>query len=258
MFQKHLCAKTAALCANKPSPGGRTLISNFRLNEKVILITGASSGIGEAAARAFSAEGAKVMLAARREDRLKKLAAELNCSYTVADVRTDAGALVKKTLATFGRIDVLVNNAGLGYYKNFSEQSWEQTEETIAVNLTGALSVVHHVLPVMLKQNSGTIVNVSSVLGKRPMAGFASYCATKYALHGFSDSLRKELKNTGIRVCHFCPRATATEFFEKPIPGADSAEKVAKALIHTVVKQKSEHIMSLTEKFFIKFRALFN
>jgi short-subunit dehydrogenase len=230
----------------------------------MVLITGASSGIGEATARLFATQGADIMLTARREDRLKVLAAELGCRYFAADIRNvnQVKLLVEKTAGISGRIDILVNNAGLGYFGNFHEQSWENIRETLDTNIAGSFSLVHSVLPLMVARKSGVIVNVSSVLSKRTFPGLAAYSASKYALDGLSDSLRKELKNTGVHVCHFCPRSTATGFHEKAglKPSwltADSPAHVARALLNAVLKRKSEVILSWPEKILIKFKSIF-
>lgn len=148
-------------------------------------------------------------------------------------------------------------DAGVGYFGLFHQQSWIEIRRTLQTNLSGALFLCHAVLPHMVKQKSGMIVNVSSVIGKRAIADLASYCASKFGLWDFSHSLRLELKEFGIQVCHFCPRATATEFQNlagfKPDSRADSSETVAKAMVRAVLKQKSEHIMSIRERFLIKF-----
>lgn len=234
-----------------------------RFSGKVILITGASSGIGAAVAQAFAAEGASLMLSARRLERLNELAATCRnlgarCEVMQTDIQDEEQTLklVEKTLQYFTQIDVLVNNAGIGTYGLFHQQPWTEIRRTLQTNLTGALFLCHTVVPHMVKQKSGMIVNVSSVIGKRAIAHLASYCASKFGLWGFSHSLRLELKEFGIQVCHFCPRATSTEFQNlagfKSDSHADSSETVAKAMVQAVLKRKSEHIMSLRERFLIK------
>lgn len=230
---------------------------------KVVLITGASSGIGRAVAKAFAAEGATLMLAARDQSQLFEAALAcrelgVRCEAVPTDIQnySQVQVLVEKTIKLFGSIDVLVNNAGVGKLGLFHLQKWDEINQTLLTNQQGTLAVTHTALPHMIAHGSGTIVNVSSVLGKRAFPGMAAYCATKFALWGFSDSLRLELKPYGIQVCHFCPTTTETEFQRKAgikISGrADSAEKVAQALLKAVRQKKAEYIMSFTERLLIK------
>lgn len=231
------------------------------------MITGASSGIGMAAAKAFANEGCSLMLAARRVDRLEEVAAACRVlgapsEVMAADVqdRQQILRLVDAAIEKFGRIDVLVNNAGMGFFSPFHQQPWETIQTTLRTNLEGALALCHAAIPHMIRQKSGTIVNVSSVVGKRAVPMLASYCAGKFGLWGFSQSLRLELRPHGIHVCHFCPAATATEFqqvagMEKSSGSPhsmDSADRVAAAMVEAVVKQKREYIMSPIERILIK------
>lgn len=221
-----------------------------------------------AAAKAFAKEGGSLMLAARRLDRLNDLAETCRtfgvpCDVMVTDVqdRQQVVRLVDKTIEKLGRIDVLVNNAGLGVFGPFHLQSWEDVHRTFRTNFEGALALCHAVIPHMIKRGSGSIVNVSSVVGKRAVPNLAAYCATKFGLWGFSQSLRLELSPHGIHVCHFCPASTATEFHQvagiepsgrSPV-GMDSADRVASAMVEAVIKRKREHIMSPLERVLIKF-----
>lgn len=236
-----------------------------RFAGQVVLITGASSGIGLAAAKAFAREGASLMLAARRLERLKELAAGLKAAGARsesmdADVQDyeQVVRLVEQTMQTFGRIDVLVNCAGVGVFGPFQSQSWESVNHVLRTNLNGPMAMCHAVIPYMLKQGSGVIVNISSVVGKRSAPKLAAYCASKFGLWGFSQTLALELRPHGIHVCHFCPTSTATEFhsvagMEEQTHGSlHSPEQVALALVDAVVKRKGEHIMSLTERVLIK------
>ena len=242
-----------------------------RFANQVILITGASSGIGMAAAKAFAREGASLMLAARRLDRLNGVAADCRalgarCDVMAADVQERAQVLrlVDQTLQKFGRMDVLVNNAGMGHFGAFHLQPWEVVERTLRTNVEGALALCHAVLPQMIRQRSGVILIVSSVVGKRPVPMLAAYCASKFALWGFSQSLASELRPHGISVCHFCPAATATEFHHlagmEPAGGPPgrmaSADRVAAGMVEAVIQRKPEYIMSATERGLIKLHLL--
>ncbi len=189
------------------------------LTNRVAIITGASSGIGEAAALALAHHGAKVVLAARRADRLEALKKQIeqNGGQAIA-VQTDitqrnqVETMAEKAVRAFGRIDILVNNAGimpLTFMKNLHVEEWERT---IDVNIKGVLYGIAAVLPVMLEQGSGHIVNISSVAGRKVLPGGAVYSASKFAVGALSEGLRQELSpSTGIRVTIIEPGAVATE-----------------------------------------------
>ncbi len=189
---------------------------------KVVIVTGASSGIGEATARQFGREGAKVVLAARRVDRLESLAKE------IADLGTGAGtlvvaadlsklediqSLVQKTLEKFGRIDVLINNAGFGrldWLENLDPVKDIQAQ--MDVNVMGVIQTTRQVLPVMIKQRAGHIINMCSMAGLVATPTYTIYAASKHAVHGFSEALRREVKPWGINVSMVYPGGVVTEF----------------------------------------------
>jgi len=170
------------------------------LKDKVVVITGASSGIGRAAARAFAREGARLMLAARRESELVKACEEARAAggqaqYQITDVarEEDVVRLIDKTTAQYGRIDILVNNAGYGHFPSLEKTSSEDMHQLMNVNFFGTFYASRAVIPIMRKQGSGQIINVSSVAGKRvfrPAGG--AYNASKYAMQGLNDALRME------------------------------------------------------------------
>ncbi|MHC5764032.1 MAG: SDR family oxidoreductase [Nostoc sp.] len=187
------------------------------IQNKVVIITGASSGLGEAAAKRLAASGAKLMLAARREDRLKELVAAIaqsggTATYQVTDVadRAQVEALAKKTLSTYGKIDVLINNAGLMPLSPLDQVKVEEWDRMIDINIKGVLYGIAAVLPIMRQQKSGHVINLSSVAGHKVFAGSAVYCATKYAVRAISEGLRLE-SNGEIRSTNISPGAVATE-----------------------------------------------
>ncbi|MEY2857359.1 MAG: hypothetical protein RLZZ74_1671 [Cyanobacteriota bacterium] len=184
---------------------------------KIVIITGASSGLGEATAKRLAKQGAKLMLAARREDRLQELVAEIEqdggtAKYQVTDVsdRSQVEALAKATQQAYGRIDVLVNNAGLMPLSPLDETKVEEWEKMIDVNIKGVLYGVAAVLPIMRSQQSGHIINISSVAGHKVFPGGAVYCATKYAVKAISEGIRLESQGQ-IRSTNISPGAVATE-----------------------------------------------
>lgn len=187
------------------------------IENKVVAITGASSGLGEATARLLAAKGAKVLLGARREDRLKRIAEEIgaaggNAAFRALDVtrRDDVQAFVEHAIAQFGRIDVLVNNAGLMPLSPLSSLKVDEWERMIDVNIKGVLYGIAAALPPMQAQKSGHIINLSSVAGHVAFPGGAVYCGTKFAVRAISEALRQEV-GADIRATIISPGAVKSE-----------------------------------------------
>ncbi|MBC7647106.1 MAG: SDR family oxidoreductase [Pseudopedobacter sp.] len=190
-----------------------------KLIGKVALVTGASAGIGKACALALVAEGAKVVLVARRKDRLDELIAQIQASggqalAVVGDARDEQTALnaVAGGLEKFGKIDILINNAGVGNYKNLVDTSAEDYDEMMDSNVRSTFLFSRHVVPGMIAQKSGTVLMISSMAGIYGFGGEAVYCATKFAQVGFAQALDKELRSHGIKVGLICPGGVKTEF----------------------------------------------
>jgi len=189
------------------------------LRDKVAIITGASSGIGEATARRLAESGARVVLAARRVERLEALAADIEHREGAAlvaptDVTDERSVqrLARAALDAFGRIDILINNAGIMPLSPISKLKVEEWDRMIDVNIKGVLYCVAATLPTMLEQGSGHIINVSSVAARRPFPSGTVYSATKFAVRAISQGLRLELSPIeGIRVTDIEPGVVATE-----------------------------------------------
>lgn len=188
------------------------------ISGKIIVITGASSGLGEAAARLLAAEGATVVLGARRVERIEALAAELTQAggraFALAtDVtrREQVQALIDTAVERYGRVDVLLNNAGLMPSSPLDRLKVEDWERMIDVNIKGVLYGIAAALPHMQRQQAGHIINVSSVAGHKVRAGGAVYSATKHAVRALSEGLRQEVKPWNIRTTVISPGAVATE-----------------------------------------------
>lgn len=191
---------------------------------KVVIVTGASSGIGEATAREFGRQGAKVVLAARRVDRLESLAREIQALGTEAETLVmqadlssfeDIQSLIHQALNTFGRIDVLVNNAGFGrldWLENLDPQ--KDIEAQFELNVLGVVLTTRQALPVMIEQRSGHIINMGSLASLIGTPTYTIYAASKHAVHGFSEALRREVKPWGIEVSMIYPGGVKTEFAE--------------------------------------------
>jgi len=191
------------------------------IDGSVVVITGASSGIGEAMARILAERASVIALVARRVARLEALAAALRSAHSSLTVSvypcdlTDldaAEAMVSSVEEAHGRIDVLINNAGLGDIGLFSASDWMKNRRMIDVNITALLFLTHRVLPGMVERGRGGILNVSSGFGLTWMPMFSAYVGTKHFVSGFTESLRCELTGTGVVASHLCPGPVATEF----------------------------------------------
>ena len=190
------------------------------LRNQVAVITGASSGIGRAAALALAREGVRVVLGARRADRLEETvklirgaggeARGLETDVTRAD---QVHRLVGEAVTAFGRLNILVNNAGVGYFGRIESMPVPEIRHLFEVNVMGTLHGIQAAVPIMRAQRSGHIINVASVVGKRAAPGSGVYAATKFAQVALSESLRLELSDAGIHVSLICPVSTSTEFF---------------------------------------------
>ncbi len=221
------------------------------LKGKVVLITGASSGFGEDAARLFAREGATVVLAARRIDRMqieveRLQAAGYEAMATPVDVtnHADIDNMVRSVIENYQRIDILFNNAGFGrldWLENLSPS--RDIETQVAVNLTGLIEVTRAVLPIMMAQRSGHIINMSSVAGWLAAPLYSVYAATKFGVRGFTDAVRREAAPHGIHVSGIYPGPAATEFshhtgpsdlkrFKAPAFTTMTSEYVARQVVH--------------------------
>lgn len=193
------------------------------IQDKVVIITGASSGIGEATAKELASKGAKLVLAARREDRLKKLQEEIKtvggqAIYKVTDVtsREQMEELAAYTIKEFGKIDVLVNNAGIMPQAFLSENKVDEWDQMIDVNIKGVLYAISAIVPSMRERKSGHVINLSSVAGHNIYPGGTVYCGTKFAVKAISEGLRQEeaMNGTNIRVTNISPGAVTSELLE--------------------------------------------
>lgn len=205
------------------------------IENKVIVITGASSGLGEATARLLSAQGASLVLGARRAERIQAVADELSAhggkALAIATDVTDPDQvqrLVDAAVQAYGRIDVLINNAGVMPHSPLERRKIEDWNRTIDVNIKGVLYGIAAALPAMQRQKSGHIINVSSVAGHKVRPNNAVYAATKHAVLALSEGLRQEVKPYNIRTTVISPGAVATEL-PNSITEPDIAENVRKS-----------------------------
>lgn len=237
------------------------------------LLTGASSGIGQALAKRLAAQKARLVLNARREDRLSALVAELR--GTGAEVYSVVGDVTEPTIRQqmldaarnqLGGLDCLINNAGMGGIGNFAENDEGRLRRIMEVNFFAPLELTRLCIPELRQAKRPIIVNVASVLGHRAVPKKSEYCASKFALHGFSDSLRSELAPDGIDVLLVSPSTTDTEFFDvalgdkRKLPWltrGQSSDAVARAAVKAIRRGKHEIILTPGGKALVWFDRLF-
>ena len=236
----------------------------MELSEKVVVVTGASMGIGEAIAKIFADHGASVVMLSRDAGRVEAARGRLgHGERTLAmacDVRhrEDVDRVIGLTLHHFKRIDVWVNNAGHGLLDSVPEMEMAACREMFDTNVFGAVGAMQAVIPVMRQQGEGTIINISSVAGHIPIPFHAAYSATKFALNAMGKAAGVELKKDGIHVLTVCPGYVRTAFGENAIRGNElkrvrpgsvkgiSAGRVARATLRAYLKQKREVIVPWT------------
>lgn len=228
------------------------------LKDKIVVITGASSGIGKAAAIEFAKRGAKLAIVSRRKEKLEELQKSLEqfstevlvCPCDVSDkeaVKKMSDAVLEK----FGKIDILVNNAGFAIYGMVTNLTIEQIESQMQTNYFGMMYCTKNFLPILQQQNSGHIVNVASVAASFGLPGIAPYCASKFAMLGFSEGLKHELKGTNIGVTVVSPIMVRTNFFDhesfakmpKYSPTSLDPKTVASAIIRASESSRLEIIV---------------
>jgi short-subunit dehydrogenase len=231
------------------------------LKNAVAVVTGAASGIGRHIALQLADAGCNVLINSRRAERVEQLQTEIraknvSAKSVIGDITLPETQkkICETAAAEFGRIDILVNNAGIGAVGYFAEASPDRLRKIMEVNFFAATELTRIAIPLLKKSDAGIIVNVSSVLGHRAVPLKSEYCASKFAIHGWSDSLRAELAKDNIDVLLVSPSTTDSEFFDsviedtsgknptlsKPMP----PEKVARATLRAIQKGKSEVILS--------------
>ncbi len=236
------------------------------LSEKVVVITGASMGIGEAIAKIFADHGASIVFSSRDQARAEAARARVGRPQQSLAVACDVcdpaqiSALLRATLERFGRVDVWVNNAGFGLIDSIEHMEREAYRRMFDTNLFGAIEAMQQVIPVMKRQHTGCIINISSVAGYIAVPYMGAYGATKRALNGISRAARLELEGTGVSVVNICPGYVRTDFGENAVHGAEgkrisasirrgiTADRVAQAVLRAYQCDVTETVVPWTNR----------
>ncbi len=241
--------------------------------ETVVVVTGASLGIGRAAALEFGRKGASVVVAARNEALLREVVREIakeggrgTAIRCDVGIESDCQKLIYSSVKEFGRVDVLVNNAGRGHYAAVENLTTEDLDAIFRTNLYGTLWCTKAVLPHMKQAKRGHIVNVSTVISRRAFPFVTAYCMTKFAMNAFDEGLRLEVRPYGIDVSLICPGLTTTDFQKNATRAgisppyqhqwAMSAEKVGKVILSAVERRKRRVMLTLPGKFLLAMQKL--
>ncbi|WP_211746494.1 SDR family oxidoreductase [Paenibacillus sp. Marseille-Q4541] len=243
----------------------------MKLQGQVVLITGASSGIGAICAQKLSAEGAIPILTARSEKKLIDISQSIGGTHEwlkldVTDV-SEVQTRVEQVIEKYGKIDIVLNNAGYGQFEQLVDMPISAFEDMMNVNYMGTVRVTKSVLPYMLEAGTGQIVNVASMAGKIGTAKSASYTATKHAVLGFSNALRQELRKSGVQVTTINPGPIDTPFFEQADPDGGyiknlrgfimKPEYVADQIVQAIIRRKEEVNLPRSAAFGMRFYQLF-
>jgi len=251
-------------------------MANHFFQDKVVVLTGASSGIGKACAIELSRRGCRMVLAARNVDQLNELAASLNNPH-VLTIKTDVSQeqdckeLIQKACAHFGRIDILINNAGISMRALFNDADLEVLKQLMAVNFWGTVYCTKYAMPALL-QSKGTVVAVSSIAGYRGLAARTGYSASKFAMNGFMEALRTENLKTGMHFLTVCPGFTASNIRNTALNAHGgmqgesprdeqkmmSAEEVAVHISNAILKKKKTIVLTTQGKFTVLLNKFFN
>ncbi|AOE86601.1 SDR family oxidoreductase [Pseudomonas sp. TCU-HL1] len=239
----------------------------MRLTDCRVLLTGASGGIGLALAEQLCMRGAQVLAVSRHPETLARLRQRhpQQLSWVGADLRQAHGRQqVLEAARGMGGINVLVNAAGVNAFAMLEQVDEGQIEDMLALNVTATLQLTRTLLPVLRQQSHGLVVNVGSIYGSIGYPGYAVYCASKFALRGFSEALRRELADTPVNVLYVAPRATRTSMNSQAAMalnaelkvGVDEPEQVASAVIAAIEKDLSELYLGWPEKFFVRLNGM--
>lgn len=243
----------------------------MNLDNKVVVLTGATGGIGQEIARQLAARGSRIALTGRNREKLEALQKELEQKgakiiATEADLTKaeDRSKLVEQTEQNFGEIDILINNAGSQHMALFQTMEPEAIVSLFQTNLLAPILLVRELLPAMIDRGQGQLVNIGSTFGSIGFAGYTTYSASKFALRGFSEALRRELTGTGVGVTYIAPRGTKTALNSDALYKVskklgfhfDKPEDVASQIVRAIELERKELFVGFPEKLFARLNGL--
>ena len=239
----------------------------MKLSECKALITGASGGIGQALVERLVAEGARLLLVGRQLQPLQALAARFPGQVEVlrADIGERCGReAVVAAAQRFGGLNCLINGAGINRFSLLEQHDEQAIAELIGLNVTATLQLTHRLLPLLRQQGRALVINLGSTFGSIGYPGFAAYCASKFALRGFSEALRRELADTQVKVLYFAPRATRTTMNAANVVAMndelkvamDDPHSVATQLVAAIEREQGESYLGWPEKLFVRLNSL--
>ncbi|MBI5041565.1 MAG: SDR family oxidoreductase [Gammaproteobacteria bacterium] len=240
----------------------------MNLQSKRILLTGAAGGIGRQLCTLFAAHNARLCLVDRDQQAVESVGRDMSSETLAiaADITNadDRAAVIVKMEQAFGGIDILINLAGILDFKRFQDSDPATIQRILQVNVEAPMQLIRAVLPKLTAQGSGRIVNIGSMFGSIGFPGFAVYSASKFALRGFSQALRRELTGTGVGVTYISPRAVKTPLnpevvylmAERGMMRMDDAQWVAAEIVHAIEKEKNEAYLGFPEKLFARINAI--
>jgi len=244
----------------------------MKLHNKRVILTGASSGIGRELAHELAARGARLLLVGRRVDELTKIAQQINetgktANIVAADITTSDGRslILNEVTRHYGGTDLLINNAGISEFSSFTQSDPALIERIYKTNVTAPLLLTQAVLPQMIEQGHGRIINMGSIFGSIGFAYFAAYSSSKFALRGFSESLRRELDGSGVGVTYIAPRAVKTAINSEAVyrmaeaikMKMDDPKLVASWIVRCIEKDKKDAYFGFGESLFVKLNGIF-
>lgn len=243
----------------------------MQLHEKRVVLTGASSGIGRELAQQLAARGARILLVGRRAGALQELEKAIcdaggSAAHIAADITTEEGysAVVTSANRSLGGVDILINNAGVSSFGCFADTDPAMIEMLFRTNIIAPALLTRALLPQMIAQGHGRIVNLGSIFGSLGFAWFTAYSSSKYALRGFSEALRRELHGTGVGVTYVAPRAVRTAINSAAVyhmaeavkMKMDEPDTVARWIVNAIEKDRQDAYYGLAESFFVKLNSL--
>jgi short-subunit dehydrogenase len=239
----------------------------MQLENKRVLLTGASGGIGQAIATDLDKHSARLLLVGRNEEKLQQLQQSLNGDHqlVIADLNTVDGRAAVVSACQEEGLDVYISAVGVMDFQFYEKQDSDCIEKMMATNLVSPILLCHQLLPLLLKQPQAAIINIGSIFGSIGHPGFTAYCASKFGLRGFTEALQRELADTNVKVAYLAPRATRTDLNSSAVTAlnealgnaTDDPQQVAKELMGILAGKRKQRFMGWPENLFVRVNSLF-